>query len=303
MTKLYMYVGLPGSGKSTHAALLAEELHCDVISSDAIRKEWYGDENVQGNAAKIFEEVHKRCKERLARGENVIMDATNLNAKRRISFLNSMPDGILKCCVVMATPFTQCITRDASRSRQVGIRVLEKMRKNFQMPYYNEGWDHIEVVYGDEVVDSTSHFEQEKLFDQHNYHHTLTVGNHEAAAAEYAERQEWDTIVAWAADFHDCGKIHCQVFKEGDPDAHYYGHESVSAYTFLTMDIAKTIYVLGATRKVVECAALITWHMVPYTFGEGKTYAGIEQWCANKGFDEDFAEHLAQLHEADLAAH
>ena len=47
MTTLYMMVGLPASGKSTYAKLLAEEVDGIIVSSDAIRKEWYGDENIQ----------------------------------------------------------------------------------------------------------------------------------------------------------------------------------------------------------------------------------------------------------------
>ena len=39
MATIYMYVGLPSSGKSTHAKLLAEEIDGVIVSSDGIRAE------------------------------------------------------------------------------------------------------------------------------------------------------------------------------------------------------------------------------------------------------------------------
>ena len=57
---LYVMMGLPASGKSTFADEIATSQNATIISSDALRKEWYGDENIQGNPAKIFEEMRKR---------------------------------------------------------------------------------------------------------------------------------------------------------------------------------------------------------------------------------------------------
>ena len=88
---LYMYCGLPGSGKSVHAGFLAEEVHAKVVSSDALRAEWYGSEEIQGNPAKIFAEIERRCFNELNEGRSVIMDATNTNAGKRTNFLSKMP--------------------------------------------------------------------------------------------------------------------------------------------------------------------------------------------------------------------
>ena len=304
MTKFYMMVGLPASGKSTYAKLLAEEIDGIVVSSDGIRAEWYGDENVQGDPSKIFREIEQRCKNALGAGRSVIMDATNMNAKKRVNFLKRMPE-CKKVCVVMAVPFDVCVRRDEMRPRSVGPAVMEKMRKNFQMPYYNEGWDHIEVYYPKdcEMVDADAHYKMEIEFNQRNSHHSLTVGDHEWKAECIAGEKGFDSVVQTASAFHDCGKIWCQHFKEGDPEAHYYGHECVSAYQYLTMETAEMIYAVGNKVQVIEIATLITWHMVPYPMPDECPYDSLKEWGRGKGFDEQFIEHLWQLHQCDVGAH
>ena len=81
-----MLVGLPGSGKST----ISNELNGEVFSSDALRKELWGDENTQGDNTLLFNELHKRIEKGLKEGKNCIYDATNINAKKRIQFLQVM---------------------------------------------------------------------------------------------------------------------------------------------------------------------------------------------------------------------
>ena len=192
------------------------------------------------------------------------------------------------------------------RPRHVGPAVMEKMRKNFQMPYYNEGWDHIEVYYPKDcdMIDGDAHYCIEIDFNQCNHHHSLTVGDHEEKAESIAREKGYDSTVQTASAFHDCGKIWCQVKKEGDPDAHYYNHDSVSAYQFLTMEIAEMVYAVGNKVQVIEAAALITWHMVPYQFNkETDPRRVFTDWAINHKFDRDFIDHLWQLHECDVAAH
>ena len=206
----------------------------------------------------------------------------------------------------MATPFDECVKRDEERSRHVGPAVLEKMRKSFQMPYYNEGWDHIEIYYPKDcdMISAEYHYEMEIAFDQKNSHHSLTVGDHEEKARVIAMDKNFGYVVSWAAGFHDCGKIWCQHFKDGDPEAHYYGHECVSAYQFLTSDAAEAVYTMGNTRMVIEVAALITWHMAPYQFKKSDySKQDYTLWAKSKGFDEKFVEHLWQLHQCDVGAH
>ena len=64
MTKLYMMIGLPASGKSTIAKEIAKSEDAVIVSSDEIRQE-FGDVNDQSQNAKVFEEVEKRLKQNI----------------------------------------------------------------------------------------------------------------------------------------------------------------------------------------------------------------------------------------------
>ena len=65
MSKLFMLIGIPGSGKSTASQKLSEIYNAPIYSSDDIRKELYGDASVQDNPKKVFDILHKRIIEGL----------------------------------------------------------------------------------------------------------------------------------------------------------------------------------------------------------------------------------------------
>lgn len=83
-----MMVGVAGSGKTTFAKKL-EKRGAIVVSSDAIRKEFWNDESNQQKPHKIFEECHRRISYLLKEGYWVVFDATNLSARRREEFLKN----------------------------------------------------------------------------------------------------------------------------------------------------------------------------------------------------------------------
>lgn len=64
MSKMYMMIGLPASGKSTIAKEIAKSEDAIIVSSDEIRKE-FGDINDQSKNTKVFEEVEKRIKQNI----------------------------------------------------------------------------------------------------------------------------------------------------------------------------------------------------------------------------------------------
>lgn len=82
---LVLMVGPSGSGKSTFAA--ANFPAHEVVSSDNVRAELLGDFRIQTQGDKVWEEVHRRVRVKLAFGQRVVVDATNLRARDRRPFV------------------------------------------------------------------------------------------------------------------------------------------------------------------------------------------------------------------------
>lgn len=97
MTKFFMCIGLPASGKSEQAKKLATEYDAEIFFSDALRTEMFGDVNHQEDNEALFKELHKRIRECLISGKSAIYDACNISYKRRMSFLQSI---ILMICSI-----------------------------------------------------------------------------------------------------------------------------------------------------------------------------------------------------------
>lgn len=144
MKTMYVMIGLPGCGKSTWAN---QWCGVKVVSSDAIREELFGDASIQGNPAKVFEEVYKRLREAMTEGEDVIFDATNIDKKRKqaIQLCNEMNYSCVAIYFEVSPEI--CIKRQESRDRKVPSEVIQRMAKKLVKPSQEEGWTEIEKVY------------------------------------------------------------------------------------------------------------------------------------------------------------
>ena len=144
---LIVMCGLPASGKSTYSQWLAESGIFQRVCPDLIRKELYGDENIQGDGKRVFETAYHDIKEYACLGENVVFDATNINAKRRKELVKEMrPYFDVIICKWFSTPLLTCKLRNAKRERQVPYEVIERMWENFQRPTLDEGFDIVEEI-------------------------------------------------------------------------------------------------------------------------------------------------------------
>lgn len=293
-----MLIGLPASGKTSFTKTLQFSYKNDdieIISSDAIRKELFGSEEEQKYNNKVFEEVYKRARFSIQHKKITVIDATNLNRKRRINFIKTMP----KCkveAVVFAIPFEECCKRNAARERVVPQEAMEKMYRSFQPPHYAEGFDDIQIVGSKDVGLYIYKCEQENIKTSHdNSHHTFSCGIHCFEAELYIKNKYPNEVdLQMAARFHDVCKYKCKVFHnaKGEPteEAHYYNHENVSAYDFIVH------YYLMPPQRVIHIANLIANHMVFYA-GE----QAMEK--RRKLYGEKFWEDLKKIHEADKYAH
>lgn len=303
-----MMCGLPGSGKSDYAQKIAKETGATVFSSDAIRLELFGTENEQRHQDIVFETLHRRVKEALRNGKDAVYDATNINYKRRMAFVGELANiPCEKVCVLIATSYTECLRRNASRERIVPENVVKRMLMSFWIPQFYEGWDKI-------IVERTERHDLHKLFnvgnddsplplnqfEQDNPHHDLTVGHHCLACAAYLETHYPDSSHALlqAALLHDIGKPFTKTFtnKRGivTEIAHYYDHHNVSAYMSL-------FYTSPEIEDILQIANYIQWHMRPFEIEKSDNRTKSANKFSHLIGGEIYWD-IMRLHEADVAA-
>lgn len=304
-----MMVGLVGSGKTARAQELSEEYNANVFSSDELREELFGDVNHQENNDMLFKELHNRIKGCLKDGKNAIYDATNINYKRRMAFLVELKNiPCKKICVLMATPYKECLKRNAGRDRNVPEYVIERMYRQFDIPWYYEGWDEIQIEYSDGAKNYLGHPKSfainTKDFSQDNPHHKLTLGAHCAKAFNEIEMlyrnnySEHAISTCYAASIHDCGKIFTKQFKNSKGEhsdiAHFYNHEKCGSYDSL-------FYKLEPFCDQLYVATLIRWHMQPYFWEKDNNEKSHNKY--KKLWGDQLYNDIMKLHKADKAAH
>ncbi|PAV30320.1 hypothetical protein CIL05_07570 [Virgibacillus profundi] len=323
MTKLIVMVGLPASFKSTYAKQLAKEHNATILSSDDIREELLNDVNNQDNNSKVFEVMNKRAKQLLQKGNNVILDATNINRKRRKHLINhelKMADE--KIVYYMNTHVDDCVESDLNRDRSVGKEVIMKMYKSMQIPVKNEGWDEVVIINPEmneaheerktleniitqnknyETVMSTlSHYMNDfkKIHElpHDSKYHSFSVSRHTYHVFDYIRDRTDDLRLLWAALFHDVGKGYTKSFinykGEKTRYASFLGHENISAQIALY-----ALLELGYdTEFATRVSALCQFHMYLMSAGDKKMNE-IQEMLGN-----DLYEDLMILHWADMQA-
>lgn len=286
--KLIILCGIPGSGKSAYAKNYIERNANTIhLSSDATRRELYGDENIQGNPSEVFLLMQKRAIDALNNGYDVIYDATNITRKDRASIIGVCPKFVKIECHIIWAPIETCIERDASRDRTVGREVIDRMLKRFQAPYYDEGIDEIKIMKLDNFSDMKYYHDiiNAMHIPHDNHHHTLSIQQHCEEAFKEIECKAANRTLLTAAWYHDIGKPYVKAFidSKGNPcdEAHYYQHQCVGAWMSYGMN--------DVTPKV---AWLISTHMDPFL--NTKYYNNLPSFLK---------KDIDLLHEADLNAH
>lgn len=271
MLQFIMFIGPSGCGKSTWAKAYGKiyNRQYTILSSDAIRGELWGDENDQQNPAKVFEVLHQRVRETLQQGNNVIYDATNLNAKRRKNYLKQLKqqmaaDGIEVeyNAVLIVTDFEQCCRNNCGRDRKVPREVIHKHFLQIQIPSHNEGWDNVSFIRNSRSI-SWGNVLSMLDIPHDNEHHPNDVLAHSLKVA--AAMGEPFTFSWKVGALHDLGKPMTKVWNKpngsSDGQAHYYGHQNVGAYlSFLVRDEKEKI----EDEELYARALIIQHHMEPW---------------------------------------
>lgn len=292
MSDFIMLVGLPGSGKSTYANKFNGYA---VISSDAIRAE-ISNVNDQTINDVVFRTMFDRTVKALKNGEDVIYDATNINAKKRRNLLKELKSrvtGVSYYCHVIVCDLFECLKRNDERERKVPEDVIYRMCSQFNVPTHDEGWTDILFYRNSVKTDLDKIMFANKLIPHDNPHHTLSIFEHMMQASNYYfnNNSSFNNIVYKACKYHDIGKYFCKKFDENGV-AHYRGHEHFGAYLMMCADGFFNI------RQNVECALYIQHHMDFFTL----TAPQILDRTNKIGFG-DFYNNLQVVHECDLNAH
>ena len=301
MATFYLYMGLPGSGK-TYLAKRAAKPNDLILDSDEIRGEVWGDPSIQDDPAHIFNIMYQRTCAALKKERSVFYVATNISMKRRIALLKQLkkrfPNIIYKCVCVIA-PLDVCYKRNDARERIIPEEVIDRMARQFDPPCENEGWNTITIK--DNYYEGANNAEdnrweiycayyQQKMKEfgsQNNTHHSLSLLDHCAKCFELAFHDDEASIdLKRAAAIHDVGKLYTQVYWEKDnySEAHYPNHAELGSYLTLEM---------GYSLRVAQ---LVRFHMVPYMDA-----AAQKTWRERMG--EELWHDVMRLHQYDMAAH
>lgn len=312
-----MTIGLPGSGKDTYYNTYLKDYYT-MISSDLIREEVFGDINDQTHNTEVFEIMFERTVRALNDNKSVYYNATNLSSRRRTNFLKTLKKRVKVDfnaeALIFAPYFENCCKNNLERERTVPQYVMNRMIKNFEPPYFNEGWDLIKKQYYDvNPAYLTDSLEETMGISHDNPHHILTLGAHMKMANILFESKYTNCLINKnkndedrrinlnisdynimhnAVLFHDLGKRFCKTFtnykgEETNGIAHYYNHANVGAYMYLC--------VTGDYEEDLLVANLIADHM---KFFNGEK--AVEK--LREKYGENFWM-LEELHEFDTSAH
>ena len=179
MATFNMMIGPAGCGKSTYAdTIWFYNNNMEIVSSDAIREELYGDESIQGDSKEVFSMMHSRTIELLDEDISVIYDATNLTYKNRKAILDKVKDKARCYAFIVATPIKRILQQNAERARKVPEEVIMQQLKQFEMPTYEEGFAAIIIIDDVDTLPVFDEFVKMINFEQDNEHHSFTLDKH-----------------------------------------------------------------------------------------------------------------------------
>jgi predicted kinase len=148
--KLYMLIGVPGSGKSTWAKSQNWASECAYISTDQYVQEWA--DNVGKTYSEVFEEYMPMAVTRMmgavcgARdaGRDIIWDQTSTSISSRTKKFRVLPN-YYTIAVVFQTPDEEEHQRRLKTrpGKVIPEAVLHDMIWNFEMPTLEEGFAEI----------------------------------------------------------------------------------------------------------------------------------------------------------------
>jgi predicted kinase len=150
MSKVYVMVGVPGSGKSTWIANQLWVKDCVIVSTDDYVERFA--RRMGKTYSEVFDTVMKRCVRLMMRrvewardqDKDIIWDQTSTSVVSRMRKFSALPD-YEHIAVVFKTPeWPELKRRLTSRpGKHIPRKVVKSMIHNFDMPTEDEGYTEI----------------------------------------------------------------------------------------------------------------------------------------------------------------
>jgi predicted kinase len=147
--RLYVLVGLPGSGKSTYAR--GELQGVARVSLDDLRMMMSGvaydaryEPLVAEAAAATLEALLRRACEW---GCDLVFDATNVTREHRQRAVQAARrHGVEPCCVFLDLPLEVALTRNQQREHVVPEEIVRRFHERLEPPTADEGFAEVRIV-------------------------------------------------------------------------------------------------------------------------------------------------------------
>lgn len=119
-------MGAPGSGKSTFAHNLMKQNNFTYVNYDSIRKELYGNDNIQGSWKEISKVVDRKISN--SKG-NIIVDGCHHTPQYRKEICKKLKENGYNYIVgvFVNSSLENCLKQNSSRNRQVPEDVIKRI--------------------------------------------------------------------------------------------------------------------------------------------------------------------------------
>lgn len=258
MTRVYVMVGVAGSGKSTYVKEEIEGNNKAIrLSSDYIRE---AIPEIKDDNSEVFRVMNNALKMHIKDGyfKDIYYDATNITRKRRRALYRNIKSWNKEAEVIIvffSVPYFEVLKRNNKRKKEERVpeNVTLRMHRQLQVPRAGVDCDEI-IVKGIPIFEEVSEVVEaptrvENIFNNMNHSNKsrhwvaeLGLSNTEHNSKWHVEdifthinmciENSYNDTLKQIALFHDLGKGICKETKE-DGYSSYFSHADVGAHYYL----------------------------------------------------------------------
>lgn len=151
MANFYLVCGIGGGGKTILSKqIVAKNPGIVFMDADMYYERINGDECDRRNPFEVWHLIFREIHEFEVAGKDVLLTANSLTLCQRNQFIEWFPS--FKHHMIWVTaPWKVCVKGNASRRRNIPVKVLKQQWKSMEPPYpFEKGWDTITQVSRDD---------------------------------------------------------------------------------------------------------------------------------------------------------